>query len=193
MARDFKNLPRSKPAVRRKQAPRRALSQRGWPLFIAVGVLFIGFLYWLQQRPMPVLAAITPASIPEQASPPAPSKAPSPAPPTAAPRFDFYTILPEQEVPVSSEDPRRRVATGGVSSLYVLQVGSFRSLSEADALKSHLLSLGLDARVESVEGVGQDTWHRVRLGPFHEIGQVQALRARLAERDIYAIPLRVKS
>ncbi len=116
--------------------------------------------------------------------------------------FDFYTLLPEMEVPVpAEEEPAREDPAGGGegpaparSGLYLLQVGSFRSYRDADALKARLALLGIASRIErvAVEGPGgRQLWHRVRVGPFRDPARLERVRRRLREERIPALLLRV--
>jgi cell division protein FtsN len=66
-------------------------------------------------------------------------------------------------------------------------VGSFRESREAEGLKAHLASLGIEAYVEQATTTGADQWHRVRVGPFTDLERLNQVRARLAENSIAAI------
>lgn len=197
MARDYKH--RANGRGRRKQAP-------GW-LWLAAGLaigLFVAFLVYLQQRPddAPAKAAATTQK---------PLQAPAPAaqqdarevrkaqtakvPPPPKPRFDFYTILPEMEVVVPEQEitgkQREGVRQVEAPGTYLLQVGSFRTLQQADQLKAKLALLGLQAGIQTVTISERETWHRVRVGPFKDLNALNTARARLKENQIDAILLRV--
>lgn len=121
------------------------------------------------------------------------------------PRFDFYTILPEMEVVIPEEPPTDAAAPRAVlpppapaidstpptARGYVLQAGSFRSASDADALKAQLALLGYEASVQTVS-INQDTYHRVRVGPFASRDRADAARAQLAASAVSTILLRLK-
>ena len=102
--------------------------------------------------------------------------------------FEFYTILPNQEVVVP--EPATRLTERRVR--YLLQAGSFRRLDEADTLKARLALLGLEAKIESVTNGRGETWHRVRLGPYHTPLELARARRRLEKEDIQAIVLRLR-
>lgn len=135
---------------------------------------------------------------------------PSPKPsPATQPRFDFYTILPEMEVVIPEEPvagggavtrpaPADAPAPGpaavpapGRAGGYILQAGSFRSAADADGLKAQLALLGYQASVQTVT-INQDTYHRVRLGPFADLERANAARARLRENAVATLLLRLK-
>jgi len=110
---------------------------------------------------------------------------PAPPPPPPAPRYEFYKLLPEQEVaPLSAAPGPRRplpapIEPAGDTSLalvtppapalperlYALQVGSFPRYAEAETRKAELALLGVQAQIEVGSVNGKDT-HRVRVGPL---------------------------
>ena len=121
--------------------------------------------------------------------------------PASKPKFEFYTMLPEMEVtvpeseieppPVAAEEPREEVPEADQS--YVLQVGSFRQLEEADRQKATLALLGLEADIQTVSIDGDETWHRVRLGPYKSLDALTQARGQLYENQIDAIVLKLKN
>ncbi|HHQ41822.1 MAG TPA: SPOR domain-containing protein [Chromatiales bacterium] len=176
---------RSPPGARRGAS--RGPQGGGWGGFLAglaLGLAVAG-LVWLHYRP--------PAG--GRADADAGRAAPRAAAPR--PRFDFYTILPEQEVVIPDED--RRPPAGGAppageapGTRYMLQAGSFRRYADADRLKARLALIGIEADIQKVTIQGGETWHRVRIGPFRSRAEVDAVRARLREHRINAILLKVR-
>lgn len=196
MTRDYKNRRAPVPAPSRPRAPCWLWGATG----LAVG-LFAAFLVYLgEHRPAttPGLALAPVAPTPVRDSP-----EPAPAPPK--PRFEFYTILPEMEVPVEEPALPPRAAKDAAPEVppaapeepsrgrdaYLLQVGSFRSLEEADRLKARLALLGLEPRIQTVTVDGERTWHRVRVGPYATPGAAYQARDRLRRERVEAIVLKV--
>lgn len=104
-------------------------------------------------------------------------------------QYDFFRVLPEQDhvvPPREIEQPRPRSEDTGS---YELQVGSFRSEADADALKANLLLLGVTVRVipVNVDGV---TWHRVRVGPLDSAREANSVRQRLESNGYQTLVLR---
>lgn len=64
-----------------------------------------------------------------------------------------------------------------------LQVGSFRDSSYAEGLKTHLQSLGIQARIEPAVEAGL-SWHRVRIGPFDSEQQLLQVQNQLKINNI---------
>ncbi len=123
--------------------------------------------------------------------------APEPLPAVAKPRFDFYTILPEMEVAIPEKEvtgkPVQGLAQVETAGTYVLQAGSFKSFAEADRLKASLVLLGIEANIQTVTVNNKDTWHRVHIGPYKELTELNDVRARLKQNHIDAVLLKIKA
>jgi cell division protein FtsN len=117
------------------------------------------------------------------------------------PKFNFYTILPELEVLIpESETKPPEVSNGHTHSTssstekvkqYVLQVGSFQNLKDAEKLKANLAFLGLSANIQHVT-VNSQSWHRVRTGPYRDKQQLYKNQKLLKQNDINAISMELK-
>ncbi len=204
MPRDYK--PRTAAPRRR----RKRKSPPGW-LWLLAGLtlgLFVAFLFYLQQRPAtsPIAARTptTPAPTSQSLNVPAvnqdtravrKTETAKALPPPPKPRFDFYTILPEMEVPVPEQEitgqPREGVPQVEAPGTYLLQVSAFRTRQQADQLKAKLALLGLQSDIQTVTINNTETWHRVRVGPFSDLKALNTARARLKENQLDAILLRV--
>lgn len=154
-------------------------------------------LDWLTQEPSAPVTAPVPAA-PESAAP-----APS--------RFQFYELLPRDEVrvpqtqppapPPAAATPRppapaaepptaRTEPTAPPTSRVLLQTGSFREHSQADEMKARLAMMGLQADIRQVQ-VGGQTFHRVYLGPFETEAQADRWAERLRRDSIEVLRLPV--
>ena len=111
------------------------------------------------------------------------------------PRFDFYQMLPNFEVVVPEQEQEVQrpgeVAKMEQPGTYVLQAGSFRSAADADKLRAMLALAGLESSVQTVTIDRDQTWHRVRIGPFDNLERLNAARARLAQHEIQALVIRL--
>lgn len=98
--------------------------------------------------------------------------------------YDFFTVLPEIEVVVPSREIEERAREAApdpaapAQGPYLLQVGSFRSAEDAEGLRAELTLLGMSARIQTVT-VDNNTWHRVRVGPFDNARAADEARRRL--------------
>jgi len=132
----------------------------------------------------------------------APPAAPTDEPSRPAPQFEFYRLLPQQEVVVPEPEPlppRETARDTGAqpatepassSARYLLQAGSFRSGEDAERLKARLALLGIEAGIQTVELAGGETWHRVRVGPLPAGERLNQVRARLERNAIESILLK---
>ena len=72
---------------------------------------------------------------------------------------------------------------------YLLQAAAFRDKADAEALKAKLAFSGLVARIES-ETINGTTWHRVRLGPYADLRQLDDARRQLKGQGVDAIAIK---
>ncbi len=116
-------------------------------------------------------------------------------PPARSRSYDFFTVLPEIEVVVPEREIEQRARSiepepgEPGAGPYLLQVGSFRSAGDAEGLRAQMTLLGLSARVQTVS-VDDNTWHRVRVGPFDSARGADEARRRLLENGFEAMVLR---
>ena len=123
---------------------------------------------------------------------------------THKPRFDFYTILPEQEtfVPNIKKNVESEKSTSPTSqtsqrtnlpkATYLLQTGSFREYSEAHKLKGKLVLSGLDVKIQTVTLNNGETWHRVQVGPYDSERALAKAQNTLAKINIDSMVLKKK-
>ena len=173
----------------------------GW-IWLTTGLvigLFVAFLVYLknnfQDTPRAVASAQTSKTDARAVRKQQPAELP---PPPTRTKFDFYTILPEMEVAVPDEDiesESRKAATSPATATgtYILQAGSFRNNEQAERMKASLALIGIEASIQTVTIDSSQTWHRVRIGPYHDLKQLNQVRNRLRENNINAILLRIKT
>ena len=128
------------------------------------------------------------------------------------PRFDFYTLLPEQTLEVVEAAPgsvqasarkteaqpapaRQELAlpspAGQEAGRYLLQAGSFRQAGDADSRRGELILLGLTARVEEFT-TDSGRWFRVYVGPFESMSQLNKARSLTTQSGIDTLTLEKK-
>lgn len=187
----------------RKKAKSRKKSQRTpgwvWMLFgLSLGLIVAAAIYVGDRRdPMPTAATA------ERAPQPAPTEPVADAPPAPVPvaqephpsaRFDFYDMLPQFEVVIPEVEanavPDARATAVEEPGTYVLQAGSFRELADADRMQATLALLGIESRVQRVT-IDDDIYHRVRVGPTENLGDLNQVRRRLWDAEIEVLLIRV--
>ncbi len=141
-----------------------------------------------------------------------PKVSPDPAR-VSKPKFDFYNLLPDQEVLIPDEEVERQVKKSPprppvktpekklkpaapsqsrtAGKRYMVQVSSFRSRKEAESLKAKLALLGLRAQVSSASIKG-GTWYRVQLGPYADATAMQDVRRQLASSGYKSLAIALK-
>lgn len=109
-------------------------------------------------------------------------------------RYDFYEMLPNFEVVVPEKDrevkrdlPAAKIERPGV---YVLQAGSYRNEADAQRVRAQLSLQGIDAKVQRV-AVDNDVWHRVRIGPISDLGELNRVRKQLQAAEVDDLVIRV--
>ncbi len=172
-------------------------------LLLIVGL--VGLIWFVKHRPAKPVATVPPALAEDQGKGDKdktgkPDSKPDPA---ANPeRFEFYDILPNQQVlptrQVDNRPPPRPLPANAVSQPPAsavndgprwLQAGAFRNGDEADRRRAQIRLLGLPARVqEGSDGQGQQL-QRVLAGPFNSADSLDAARRTLAAAGLDAIPL----
>lgn len=92
---------------------------------------------------------------------------------------------PEQVLQAVAEPPVDAVS-------YMIQVGSFKKLEDADGFRARLAFLGIESKVQTVTIDNTDTWHRVQVGPVVGRDKADALQKQLRDNNIDSLLLRAK-
>ena len=177
-----KSTARKKPAGagQRGQPARTGGGWRWYGAGVLTGV-FLSFLFYLGTLPGPGRGVPTGTgeALTEEPAP--------------KPRFDFYTLLPEQTIEVELEPGEVQRPRADASSVdtqrYLLQAGSFRQREDADRRRAELLLLGLEPRVEETSG-DNGRWYRVYLGPYDSRSKMAKARSLTAAQDIDTLLLK---
>lgn len=198
-----------------------------WPFFVGgllLGLLLAGGVYLLQILPTALElrdkaraaeAACEDGGKDERAA----GKTPDPADGKAAGdkplRFDFYTVLPQQEVvapvngsktttatpppqptPASPANGTAQTATStpaaNSAARFQLQAGSFRTRAEADRRRAELVLSGHSVNVQGVTTGAGENWFRVMVGPFGSEAEMQKARQQLSAMKVETLPVRLK-
>jgi cell division protein FtsN len=139
-------------------------------------------------------------------------KTAEPGKPGDKPRFEFYQILPGDkdgtsktparkaddgkpaakpaektaEKPDKASEKTDKAAAAGGREHYYLQAGAFQSATEADNLKAKIAFIGLQATVVSANVPEKGILHRVRLGPYQSLEDVNRIKAALSDNGVAA-------
>ena len=169
---------------------------RQFGLGLAVGLVVALGVWWHAQQQQVALPEADPAAAADAAGQERDAGAGTAAAGEEDPgeQYDFYdmlsnfeVVIAEQERDVRRDQPALKVAQEGV---YVLQVGSYRNLPDAERLREKLGKQGIDATIQRV-AVDADVWHRVRIGPLRDLARLNALRNELRAADLDPLLIRL--
>jgi len=180
LSRDFKHV--------KRQTPGGGPGFNGWvglAIGLAIGLSVALAVHLHYQNKAPVEPE------PAADAPPASAIAPteeSPPPADAGPGYDFYDMLPKQEVEVPQSEAAKSAGLALPKGDVTLQAGSFKNVAEAEKLQAQLAQYGIDAKIQRFS-LEDETWYRVRIGPIATVEQLETIRAKLAEAEIEATPV----
>ncbi len=103
--------------------------------------------------------------------------------------YDFYETLQGMEVIIDEKELKQ--TENRTPNNYILQLGAFKKLNDAEALKAKVAFIGLTAKIQSVD-VKQTTWYRVRLGPYKGGRKAEEVKKNLDKNGFDAIILKEK-
>lgn len=182
----------------RNASQKNAQARRGGSTFVGflaglVTGLFIALIvaWYINKLPNPFREK--PASGTKATAPAYPGKeppkvaAPSPAPDKAAtPTKDASA---KETTEKSATDKK---STAAARETFFLQAGSFQNAAEADSLKSQLALLGLEAVVQTRNVADKGVWHRVRVGPYTDMDELNRVRGILQQNNIDSALVKVR-
>ena len=105
-------------------------------------------------------------------------------------RFTYYDILPGTEQPVTEQEIKQSPQSD--KDQYFLQAGSFQNESDANNLKAKLALMGVEATIQSANVPDKGVWHRVRVGPFNDIEDMNKSRTTLTQNGIQPSLIKVQ-
>ena len=154
--------------------------------------LALGVAWYINKMPSPFSNRPAPAAKSEtKGVPPTTARVDEKA--DAKPRFDFYKILPGAEEPAA--DKGRKDATGSTASgkeAFYLQAGAFQNAPDADNLKARLALLGIEANIETSAIPEKGVLHRVRIGPYTNVEEVNRTRDTLKQNGVQTTLVKVR-
>ena len=107
-------------------------------------------------------------------------------------RFGFYRILQENEVQTPEESAYTSTPkTAALDGTYILQTGSFRNQSDAEAMRARLTLSNLpNVNTNRSEG-SNGVWYRVTTGPFSTYAELRDATTRLEKLNIHPIKRKI--
>lgn len=115
--------------------------------------------------------------------------------PDGKPRFDFYKILPGTEEPATEQqfkEAQQQPSIAQTREAFYLQAGAFQNAPDADNLKARLALLGVEAEVQTTTFPDKGVWHRVRVGPYTAVEDLNRTRDILKQNGIETSLIKVR-
>ena len=106
--------------------------------------------------------------------------------------YDFYNILPGDEVVIPDTEWEGIARTRDPGVEYVLQAAAYNSFEDADRLKAKLAFNGLTSEIQKVTVGNKKAYYRVRLGPYDRAIDAEDANKKLSKMGIKALRLKVK-
>ncbi len=101
--------------------------------------------------------------------------------------FYFYETLPGMEVVIDEKDINQ--AQNRQPKSYLIQLGAFRNIKDAESLKAQVAFIGYTAEIHNVTDVNQVQWHRVRLGPYDSGRKADVIKRKMQSNGFNALIL----
>ena len=160
-------------------------------LVLGLGIA-LGVAWYLNKTPSPFLT--------EKKTPPKSEKAVVKGQEKSAkapekPRFDFYKILPGNEEPATDQqlkDAQKKSTASAPKETFFLQAGAFQNAPDADNLKARLALLGVEATIQTATVPEKGVWHRVRVGPYTSVEELNRTRDTLKQNGIETALIKVR-
>jgi cell division protein FtsN len=154
-------------------------------LVLGLGIA-LGVAWYINKMPSPFLGGRTPPPKSEKsvALPKAEDKAAKAS--EGKPRFDFYKILPGEEPATDQQlkDAQKKATATAAKETFFLQAGAFQNAPDADNLKARLALLGVEATIQTTTVPDKGVWHRVRVGPYTSVEELNRTRDTLKQNGI---------
>lgn len=193
MSKDYKK-PERKPASRAASGSLLVGILIGLVLGLSIA---LGVAWYINKMPSPFTRGAPPAK-------PAPQPAAksevrtedksAQAAPDAKPRFDFYKILPGEQPAIDKQakEPQKAPAPSSERETFFLQAGAFQNAPDADNLKARLALVGVEAIIQTATLPDKGVLHRVRVGPYASIEELNRARETLKQNGYDTALVRVQ-
>lgn len=110
------------------------------------------------------------------------------------PKFDFYKLLPQMTVNISTDDDattspviNNKLVAKKSTPIYVLQVAALQKDSDATQVQNTLKAAGYTAFTQPYQAPDHTTWYRVLVGPFNDLKTAQAEQDKLDAHQTEAL------
>ena len=193
MSKDYKK-PERKPASRAASGSLLVGILIGLVLGLSIA---LGVAWYINKMPSPFTRGTPPAKPAPQPAAKSDVKAEdksAKATTDGKPRFEFHELLRKGELP-GAEQPPKEVAKAPVTperETFFLQAGAFQNAPDADNLKARLALVGVEAIIQTATLPDKGVLHRVRVGPYASIEELNRTRETLKQNGYDTALVRVQ-
>ncbi len=112
---------------------------------------------------------------------------------TDKPKLSAQEMLTKGEgMAATPEKAADAKSTPEAKDAFFLQAGSFQNAPDADNLKARLALLGIEAAIQTRALADKGVWHRVRIGPYSDIEELNRMRGVLTQNNIETALVKVR-
>jgi cell division protein FtsN len=188
----------AKAAARVYKPKRKSTGFSGWTgvlCGLALGLGVAAVVYIKDHRPdAPISKAVKSDRRRSRSNEPPDTEAADSGTEDSAKSYAFYDMLPKFEVVIPEKEKVVRPDLKSIPEtrrgVYVLQAGSYKNFADADRVRAQLALQGIESKVQKVT-VGDESWHRVRIGPISKLDELNRLQQLLRKADVDALVIRV--
>lgn len=101
-------------------------------------------------------------------------------------------VTPKPAVTTKPTTTPKPAAPAAATGTYYLQVGSFSDGVKAERFKAELAMLGMQTSIQKVTVNNTETYHRVRVGPFATLDELDRTRQALKKKGIDSTPIKIR-
>ena len=158
-------------------------------LVLGLGIA-LGVAWYINKVPSPFLTRTTPPAPADKGTATRDEKTARAV--ETKPRFDFYKILTGVEEPATDQQLKDAQKSTSAKEAFFLQAGAFQSAADADNLKARLALLGVEASIQTTSLPDKGVWHRVRIGPYTSVEQLDRARDTLKHNGVETALIKVR-
>ena len=195
------------------KSPKKRSAGRGGSMFVGILIglvlglsIALGVAWYINKMPNPF------KDRPQVQQPKADAKAKAvdPAGADKGPRFTFPEILKgegdksgkgdrgdkndktDKADKGDKADKADKASTPAPREAFFLQAGSFQNAPDADNLKARLALVGIEASIQTTNLPDKGVWHRVRIGPYSDVEELNRVRTILKQNGVDAALVKVR-
>jgi cell division protein FtsN len=131
-----------------------------------------------------------PKAPPAKAAPAAKTETPGAA--DKGPRWTYPEILKGEGNAEKGARAPEKPSTPAPKEAFFLQAGAFQNAPDADNLKARLALVNIEASIQTTNVPDKGVLHRVRIGPYADVDELNRIRAILKQNGIDAALVKVR-